>query len=62
MEFAPYVLDERGRSFAELIDILSGHGYCFFDLSNRHQMKSDAESLSQRIPVGKSMNVIARTA
>lgn len=62
MEFAPYVLDERGRSFAELIDILSGLDYCFFDLTNRHQLKGNAEVLSKRIPVGKSMNVIARKA
>ena len=29
MEIAPYCFRERGVSLAQLIDVLSGSGYCF---------------------------------
>jgi FkbM family methyltransferase len=60
MEFAPYLQDERGRSFAELINTLVGYNYRFFALSGRRELKGDAEGLSKSIKAGASMNVVAR--
>lgn len=60
MELAPYVLDERGTSLAELLDVFGPYGYLFYDERTRQQLPSTAGKLSQLIADGESINVVAR--
>ncbi len=57
MEFAPYTLRERGQDPDELIRLLSGLDYRFFDLSGRPVLLASADEKSQR--AGASINVLA---
>jgi FkbM family methyltransferase len=60
MELAPYVLDERGASLAELVSLLTSSTYRFFDESTQAQLPSDVNRLKELIGDGESINVIAR--
>ncbi len=60
MELAPYVLDERGASLAELVDLFRVHGYLFYDERTERQLPTTANELNNLIADGESMNVIAR--
>jgi FkbM family methyltransferase len=60
MELAPYALKEAGSSLAELVSLISSFGYIFFDIGNNDQLPMDALVLEDKIPVGASINVIAR--
>lgn len=62
MELAPYVLEERGTSLAELLSFFAPHGYAFFhERTNKPLPFSDSE-LKAMIAPGESMNVIARVS
>jgi FkbM family methyltransferase len=56
MEFAPYVFEDRGRSFAELIAFLQMSGYLARQVHGK--ILNLSPSLEQSIPHGGSINVI----
>ena len=56
MEFAPYVFEERGRSFGELIAFLQMTGYSARQI--RGGILNLSPSLEKTIPHGGSINVI----
>lgn len=60
MEFSPYVFEERGRSFKELLSILRQNGYEAREVRGRRLDLTD--ELEQTIPHGTSINVILRTS
>ena len=60
MEFAPYVFQERGRRFNELITLLRQGGYHARDVHGRELELSP--TLENSIPQGGSINVILDTA
>lgn len=62
MEFAPYVLDERGASLSELISFFVPRGYRFHDERTDKLLPSSAAELMGMIGDGESINVIARVA
>jgi FkbM family methyltransferase len=61
MEFAPYVLEERGASLDQLISYFIPNGYVFYDERTQKQLPSTARDLQRLVTSGESMNVIART-
>ena len=61
MELAPYCLQERGASLAQLVGILGRSGYCFARLDGV-AFSLDVPKLESKIPDGSSINVIARVA
>lgn len=60
MELAPYVLEERGASLAELLSFFVPRGYRIYDESTNAALPSTAAELSGMIPDGGSMNIVAR--
>jgi len=62
MELAPYVLEERGSSLAELLSFFVPHGYALFAEETEKRLPSRADELQGLIADGESMNVIARIA
>jgi FkbM family methyltransferase len=58
MELAPYVLEERGSSLAELLSLLTNCGYRLTDLT-QEPLANEAVDLQNRIPDGSGMNVLA---
>jgi FkbM family methyltransferase len=60
MELAPYVLEERGASLAELLSLLTSNGYRLYDERTRQSLPSDEGQLQALIADGESINVIAR--
>ncbi len=60
MGIAPYVLDERGTSLAELLDVFTRHGYRFYHEQTRQPLPSNAADYAELIADGESINVIAR--
>lgn len=60
MELAPYVLEERGASLGELIQQLKTCGYALYDASTGKLLEMDAGKLQDLIPLGTSLNVVAR--
>jgi len=61
MELAPYVLEERGATLAQLLDVFASNGYRFFNERTKQQLPSEAAGFDGLIADGESMNVIART-
>lgn len=59
MEFAPYVLRERGSSLEELLALLAPIGYRFVDADTDTSLPSDATALEALIPHGGCRNVVA---
>jgi FkbM family methyltransferase len=59
LELAPYTLEERGRSLAELVGLLAGAGYGLED-ERGGQLPLDAAALAHLVPAGSSRNAIAR--
>lgn len=58
MEFAPYIFEERGRRFSELVNLLRGHGY---SCSTFKGIPLSLEgSLGNKIENGCSINVILK--
>lgn len=60
MELAPYVLEERGTSLAELLEIFGPYGYRFYNERTRQQLPSTAVKYADLIADGESINVVAR--
>ena len=60
MELAPYVLEERGASLAELLSFFLPAGYRFYDEGTSAALPSTAAELSGMIADGGSMNIVAR--
>ncbi len=60
MELAPYVLEERGASLAELLSFFVPREYRFYDESTSAALPSTAAELSGMIADGGSMNIVAR--
>jgi FkbM family methyltransferase len=62
MELAPYVLDERGTSLVELVDIFYQYGYRFYDERSNRPLAKTAGEISNAIKIGESINVVARAS
>lgn len=62
MELAPYVLEERGSSLAELIEILIGYGYVLHEAGSERPLSTNTQTVQAMIPPGASLNVVARAA
>jgi len=60
MELAPYVLEEKGASLEELLDLLRVHDYVLTDAATGKVLSMDATQLKAIIPDGASLNVVAR--
>jgi FkbM family methyltransferase len=60
MELAPYVLDERGTSLAELLSLLRSNEYSLFDERAQAPIRLDVSLLNELIGDGESINVVAR--
>jgi FkbM family methyltransferase len=60
MELAPYVLEERGRSLAELLGLLSAAGYRLSDEKTGRPLPTEPAAIERLIPRGSSRNAIAR--
>jgi hypothetical protein len=60
MELAPYVLEERGSSLAELLSFFVPNGYALYAEKTEKRLPSSADELQGLIADGESMNVIAR--
>jgi FkbM family methyltransferase len=60
MELAPYVLEERGASLAELLALLTSNGYRLYHERTQLPLTSDGDRLQALIGDGESINVIAR--
>ena len=56
MEFAPYIFEERGRKFSELVGLLIGHNYNCQTFGGQELRLDD--TLESKIKVGSSINVI----
>ena len=59
MELSPYVLEERGSSFAELFNVLGECGYQLVDLKRRFPIVDANGTLGTRIPDGAGISVLA---
>lgn len=62
MELAPYVLEERGTSLAELLGVFKPYGYRFHNERTNQQLPSIAAEFNDLIADGASINVIARAS
>jgi FkbM family methyltransferase len=62
MEFAPYVLEERGASLEQLLSYFIPNGYAFYDERTRKRLPSEVKELRRLVADGESTNVIARVA
>jgi FkbM family methyltransferase len=62
MELAPYLYRERGRSWEELLSLLSAAGYSLFSLDGRRELPMDPRRLGAMIPSNCSINVIAKAS
>lgn len=60
MELAPYVLEERGSSLTELLDILGAAGYGIGDVATGRPLPLDEHILHRLIPRGGGRNIVAR--
>ena len=60
MELAPYVLEERGASLAELLALLTSNGYRIYHERTQLPLPADGVQLQALIADGESINVIAR--
>jgi FkbM family methyltransferase len=59
MELSPYVLEERGSSFAELFGVLRECGYQLVDLKRRLPIVDSNGRLGTKIPDGAGINALA---
>ena len=60
MELAPYVLDETGHSLEELLTILASLGYVIHTLVDDEVLSQDPRAIREMIPIGSSLNVLAK--
>ena len=59
MELSPYVLEERGSSFAELFHLLRECGYRLVDLTAQSSITDSVGRLRAKIADGAGINVLA---
>jgi FkbM family methyltransferase len=59
LELAPYALEERGSSLAELLGVLKSVGYRLLSLTRLRDLSDNADSLRTQIPDGSGVNVLA---
>jgi FkbM family methyltransferase len=59
LELAPYALEERGSSLAELLAVLKNLGYFLVNLEGLRKLPDDSASLSSQIADGSGINVLA---
>jgi FkbM family methyltransferase len=62
VELAPYVLEERGSSLAELLGILRDVGYRLLSLKDLRNLSYNSDSLLTQIADGSGINVLAVAA
>jgi len=60
LELSPYILEERGGSLDQLVDLLEGAGYHLHRLSDDTPLSQDRAALARSIPIGAGINAIAR--
>jgi FkbM family methyltransferase len=60
MELAPYVLQERGASLDQLLSHFLPLGYRFYTEKDERPLPTEPKALSDLVPVGGSINVVAR--
>jgi FkbM family methyltransferase len=60
MEFTPYIFEENGHSFGELLELLYGLGYRPFDVDGARPLPTDEAALRGLIPASGSINVLLR--
>ena len=60
LELAPYVHDEFGQRFEELIDLLRAHGYAFHHLTDDSILPANAAALRKLVPRKGGLCVLAR--
>lgn len=61
MELAPYALEEAGSDICELLSLLRGFEYEFYNEQTDQKYPTDEAELTKHIPEGGSINVIARS-
>ena len=59
LELAPYALEERGSSLAELSAVLKNLGYTLMSLEGLTKLPDDSATLSKQITDGSGINVLA---
>src|SRR5688572_19286345 len=59
IELSPYVHEEEGHSFDDLVLFLTGRGYLFRDANSGRELPHDAARLRAIIPDGGGINAIA---
>jgi FkbM family methyltransferase len=62
MEMSPYIHEQQGQNFGELIALLRETGYTFLDVNTWKPLSLRVDELKSRIPNGASINVIARVS
>jgi len=59
MELAPYALEERGSSLAELLGVMNKLGYVFLNLEGSNRLPDDPSRLAKKVADGSGINVLA---
>jgi FkbM family methyltransferase len=59
IELCPHVCVEAGYSFAELVEVLAGLGYRFYDFKN-NELPNAPDQLEKLMPRNGGINVLAR--
>jgi FkbM family methyltransferase len=62
IELAPYGLEERGRTLADLVSLLAGRGYRLTAEDGATDIPMDAAVIGERIKHGAGVNVLALPA
>jgi FkbM family methyltransferase len=62
MELAPYLLQERGTSLAELLSYFLPNGYVFYNERTEKQLPLAPDEMRKLVGDGESMNVVARAS
>lgn len=59
MELAPYIHEEQGHSFEELIRLLASLGYVFRELGSNRALPEAPDELRAMVPDGAGINILA---
>ncbi len=60
VELAPYVLEERGSSLGEYVDLLTANGYRLLSESGLDPLPTKIDELSTMIGEDSAMNAVVR--
>ena len=60
IELSPYVCREAGHRFDELVDLLRGAGYDFYDLESGRELPFRPDELDAIIPDGSGLNAFLK--